>query len=72
MSRPLIRLPQSFLILVLMLSFGGAVISGGVAASPASGGAGWSATLGSFHILNRDWTGVELWSGFAHIVRANR
>lgn len=43
-------------------------------------------TFGSFHLLGKDWTGVELaiilpllaglvymlWSGFAHIVKANR
>lgn len=55
----------------------------------ANGGSGASVmdfTFGSFHLLGRDWTGlelavivplliflgVELWNGIAHIVRANR
>jgi hypothetical protein len=39
---PLIRLPQSLLLLSLFFSFGAAVISGGVAYSQGSGGAGWA------------------------------
>lgn len=52
MSRPQFRLPQSFLILALMLAFGTAVISGGVGVSQYLGGAGltgvdWSVFAGS-------------------------